>query len=514
MAAVSSIRRHPVLSIGSAVKHARFMRPVQARLAGAAALAYVVLAGLENMDFLSAPPAHATSADLTEYYATAPGLLGFAGLLSLGVYVVFVAALWALLPTTSRSRPAALVMLAGGFGAPLLAAAGLALRGWLLARGGGRDAELIAGLHGGSLTLRLVAGMFVGLFLIAVSRAFSHGRASSPVGSDRPQLPTLLRTAAAVIGAWAVLAASAAFTVSVLLGWLAFAGFVASAAWVGAVGWYLLVGGDWRTAYPTTVFGTVAVAAAVSGVALVVFPGSTRTFFSWGLAPVGLAAVIGGCYLAAALMYAVGLRLPGTWRGLSVGILMLSVPVFVVTLRHLDVFDFMRWQAWAWVALFAAFPVAAGVALIARLGAAGPGSGGAPQPALAGWRRAVAAALAVGLLVVAIGLWAGGRGWLPFRAGAFGAELLGCWAFFTATVAGWVVLRHPAETTPQRLALPAFGVIGLLGAARTWSALVAGAPRVWWVVGCTVLLIAGLAVADLRAPARRRSSPGSATLPL
>lgn len=34
-----------------------------------------------------------------------------------------------------------------------------------------------------------------------------------------------------------------------------------------------------------------------------------------------------------------------------------------MTLTSLDLFHFGRWQAWAWIVLFGAFPVAASVAL-------------------------------------------------------------------------------------------------------------------------------------------------------
>ena len=88
----------------------------QGRLAGTAAVAYAVLAGLENMDFLTVPGAHADPAEVVAYYATVPGILAYAGLLGLGAYLVFAAALWALLPTGARRRPAAILMLAGGFG--------------------------------------------------------------------------------------------------------------------------------------------------------------------------------------------------------------------------------------------------------------------------------------------------------------------------------------------------------------------------------------------------------------
>lgn len=453
----------------------------QGRLAGTAAVAYAVLAGLENMDFLTVPGAHADPAEVVAYYAIVPGILAYAGLLGLGAYVVFAAALWALLPGDARARPAAVVLLAGGLGGPLLAAVGIGLRGWLIAHPGTLDHEVAAALHGSYLTLRYVAGLFIGLFLLGVWRSF----ASAP-----EVLPRVLRIAAGVIGAWTVLAASAAFSSSGVLGSLAFTGFVADAIWVAVVGWYLLLGRS-RAAYPITLFGIVAIAAGVSGVALVAFPAHTDLFFSWGLAPPTVATLVGGCYLAAALTYGIGLRLPAARIGLLVGILTLSVPIFIVTMRHLEAFDFARWQAWAWVVLFALFPVAAAIGLVLEFREA-PEIAAATQ--LATWRRAVAALIAVGLLGVAVALWLVGARLLPVPATPFGAELLGCWAFFAATLAGWVVLRPAVESVPQRLGLPAFGAAGLLALVRTWPALEPGPARLWWVLGCLALLICALSL--------------------
>lgn len=44
-------------------------------------------------------------------------------------------------------------------------------------------------------------------------------------------------------------------------------------------------------------------------------------------------------------------------RGLAAGTLALTIPILVVTFTHLEVFDFARWQAWAWVFLFIASPL-------------------------------------------------------------------------------------------------------------------------------------------------------------
>ena len=90
-------------------------------------------------------------------------------------------------------------------------------------------------------------------------------------------------------------------------------------------------------------FGIVVVAAGVSGLALLVAPASTDRYFSWTLNPPAAAALIGGFYLASAVVFAWGLRLE--WRSartLLVGVLGLAVPTLVLSIVHDDVFDFSR----------------------------------------------------------------------------------------------------------------------------------------------------------------------------
>jgi hypothetical protein len=59
--------------------------------------------------------------------------------------------------------------------------------------------------------------------------------------------------------------------------------------------------------------GGVAFAAGLTGLLLVVFPGSTARYFSWGLEPEPLASLIGGSYVASTLIF--GFALAGIgWR--------------------------------------------------------------------------------------------------------------------------------------------------------------------------------------------------------
>ena len=142
------------------------------------------------------------------------------------------------------------------------------------------------------------------------------------------------------------------------------------------------------------------VAAGASGVALLVAPGSTHRYFSWTLRPPGAAALIGGFYLASAAVFAWGLTLPGRQaRALLVGVLGLAVPTLVLTIVHDEVFDFGRWQALAWVALFVTAPVSATLLLgVLR-------SGEVSSRALPPWCRATLAVLGLTLVAVALSVW-------------------------------------------------------------------------------------------------------------
>ena len=78
----------------------------------------------------------------------------------------------------------------------------------------------------------------------------------------------------------------------------------------------------------------VVVAAGASGAALLIAPGETDRYFSWTLRPPAAAALIGGFYLASAVVFAVALALPWSQvRTLVVGVYGLAVPTLVLTLR-------------------------------------------------------------------------------------------------------------------------------------------------------------------------------------
>ena len=127
------------------------------RITGAAALAYVVLAAIENMELLGLPGLGAPASEIRAAYAdTALGVVTVsAGALSLLAYVVFAATLGA-----RRLWPA--------FAGAGLAGAGVAAAALLVAGGD-------ASLFDLQLQLRYLAGPLMGLFLDR-----RRGRAAAP----------------------------------------------------------------------------------------------------------------------------------------------------------------------------------------------------------------------------------------------------------------------------------------------------------------------------------------------
>jgi hypothetical protein len=234
--------------------------------------------------------------------------------------------------------------------------------------------------------------------------------------------------------------------------------------------------------------GGVALAAGGTGLVLLAFPGSTPHYFSWGLSPPALASLIGGSYVASLFVF--GLALTREWnevRGLVTGTLALTIPMVAVTFVHLDVFDFGRWQAWAWVLLFIGSPLSFGAVLVRR------GAGRSEGARLAAWACALAGLLALGFLTLAIALWwspARVSTWFPFQLPPLGGGVLGCWSSFLAFLAGWAALRgRREEARIPLLGLAAFMVGALVGAARSFGDLQPSGRRLAYIFVLLVLLV-------------------------
>ena len=201
------------------------------------------------------------------------------------------------------------------------------------------------------------------------------------------------------------------------------------------------------------------VAAGASGVALLAWPGSTDRYFSWTLRPPAAAALIGGFYLASAFAFGWGLGLPRRQaRALLLGVLGLAGPTLVLTVVHDEVFDFGRWQALAWVALFVTAPVSASLLLVRRRGF---GDGG---PALPGWCRGVVGALGAVLAAVAVLVWLDATRddvvrVSPVALVRLTGTYLGAWCSFLAPLCG-----HAAATGRWDEGRVAFVTLGLAAA--------------------------------------------------
>jgi hypothetical protein len=211
------------------------------------------------------------------------------------------------------------------------------------------------------------------------------------------------------------------------------------------------------------VFAVVGALAGATGLTLVVLPGSTDRFFSWGLEPAPIASLIGGLYLGSAATFAIGMATIHTsGRALCLMSLAFTLPTLVVTLVHLDVFDLDRWQGRAWVALFAATPGL--FAAMLGLGAwRSVGSGPHAAPPARAFLVVLAAAAAIGAAL----LWIdprGAGGWLPFAVPPLGGRFLGVWLAVIAFACAWAAFR-PWEEARVTVAAAALLVGGALVAA-------------------------------------------------
>jgi hypothetical protein len=485
--------------------------PALRRATAAAGIGFVVLAGIESLDIMGAPGPDGPAAAVVEAYAGNDAKLlvtTVCGALSLVAYVLFACGLWRLVRDAGARGAWPALLLAAGIGGPLLGGTGQAAQFVLVARGtdGIRDdPEGALDLHAFDLRVQAAGALLIALLLLSAGVA-GRRTGALPAWAALAALALAPLLAAAAVVALASDAAARGALVPVL---------ALHALWVLAVAVHLLLGA-WAPArddppamtLARLMFGAVAVAAGLSGVALVAAPSTTADWFAWGLAPPPLAATVGGFYLASSAVYGLGAR--AGWRAgrvLAIGILALSAPIFVSTLVDLDVFDLGRLPAVTWVVLFGAFGPAALVVLVAQRRV---GTGPEPDRPLGAAVRASLAVLALALLAAAVALWAdpaGGASWLPYAPPPLSGRVLGTWAFMLATIAGWSAWRDRyGEAWPALLALVLFPAGALLGAARTAGDMDGdGRPAHLAVLG------AWLAAALVVAWAARRAAAPAAT---
>jgi hypothetical protein len=464
-------------------------RPSIARLAAAAGLAYIAGISIENMTILEAPTVDSPVGEIRAAYADeALQIVSWAaGVFALFAYCGFAVALYARLRRGGGRW--ALVGLIGGIGGPVIAAVGLTASVILIARVSELSDDEARDLLELNVNARIVSGVFVALFLAGFGMAALRTAA----------LPRPLALFACALAVPMALAPIAAIAESSELRLAVTLAFSCQSLWIFAVSTWLLFGSEAPATFVRrTAFLLLVLAAGLIGLALLAAPGATGKFFSWGLGPEPLAAFAGGVYVGAAAVYAAGLMRPWTEaRGLVAGAVVLSVSVLVATLVHLELFDFDRLQAWAWLVLFAGFS-AVTTALLAI------GGREEPQAPTARPVRVLLGVVAVVLAPLALALWVDPTalsGASPFALAPMGGRFAGSWVALVAVLAGWAAWRGgAAEARFAGLALVALPAGALLAALRTASDLDGGAPL--YVAALVLLVLAGVRVlTSLRVPA-------------
>jgi hypothetical protein len=256
----------------------------------------------------------------------------------------------------------------------------------------------------------------------------------------------------------------------------------------------------------------VAVVAGLAGTVMLIAPEDTDRYFSWPIGPPPLAALVGGFYLASAVTFAI-LGLRGEWlasRGVCFGILAFTLPTLAATLRHRDLFDWGRWQAVAWVALFLGSPLAFSSFLYLLRGRA-------PRPGDPGpnWIRVVLGVLAASSTALALGLLlAPGRleDASPFALPGLSGRFLGSWCAFLAVLAGFALWRNRnEETTVPLMALVLWPAAGIVAALRSFDDLQPSSRRLAYLVLLAVLT--ALAAAPLLARSRTTANASRRPVP-
>jgi hypothetical protein len=251
-------------------------------------------------------------------------------------------------------------------------------------------------------------------------------------------------------------------------------------------------------------FLIVAVVAGIAGVIMLIAPASTDRYFSWPIGPPAVAATVGAFYVASALVFGLAATRedwPGS-RGLCLGVLALTIPTLVSTVRHHDVFDFGRWQAIAWVTLFAASPLAYGTILFLQRGRV-TGAGDRLRP----WVRAALGVLAIGYAALALVVWfaldASSRR-APVGLMALSGRFLGCWAAFLVVLAAFAAIRDRwNEARTPLLALAAWPTAALLAAVTRYGDLDSD-RRVAYVIVVVIVLAVSAPMLISGRDARRR----------
>jgi hypothetical protein len=243
------------------------------------------------------------------------------------------------------------------------------------------------------------------------------------------------------------------------------------------------------------VFGLVAVVAGIFGAIMLIAPGDTDTYFSWPIGPEPVAATVGGCYLASAIVFAIGAWCE-EWvqvRPLCFAALGLTVPTLVATLYDSDVFDFGRVLAIVWLVLFTVSPIVFIGLLWVQRDAVAPDS-----PPLTTTARVLFGLLGLGFTWLAVAAWIdpGSLGdHAPFAMVKLSGRFLGSWCAFLAVLALYSAVRNRRlEAFVPAIGLTVVPLFALVGALRTWDDMAGGGGRAGYVFALVILTVVGAAL--------------------
>jgi hypothetical protein len=248
------------------------------------------------------------------------------------------------------------------------------------------------------------------------------------------------------------------------------------------------------------VFGLVAVVAGVFGAIMLLAPDDTDTYFAWPIGPAPVAATVGGCYLASAIVFAIGAYC-AEWaqvRALCCAALALTLPTLVATIYDSDVFDFGRLLAIVWVILFVVSPIVFAGLLWVQRHEVVPDS-----PPLMTTARVLFGLLGLGFTWLAIAAWIdpGSLGdHAPFAMVKLSGRFLGSWCGFLAVLALYSAVRNRRlEAFVPAIGLTVMPLLALVGALRTWDDMTSGGARTAYVFALVLLTVvgAGLVTASL-----------------
>ena len=218
----------------------------------------------------------------------------------------------------------------------------------------------------------------------------------------------------------------------------------------------------------------------IAGFQLFVLGERTEDFFAWTIDPPLTAAFLGAGYWSSAILELGSARRPEWSRARLAmpAVLFFTTLTLVLTLIHIDRFHLDSVFGVAWLAVYAAFPVAMSTILILQLRAAGEDS--PRRSPLSAWVRLCLVAQAVVLGAIGIALFvapADTASVWPWPLTPLTGRAVGAWLLGTAFIAAQVAIENARERVDvAMLSYAAFGALQLVAVARypstpDWSTL-------------------------------------------